>query len=175
MPIERAVPRMVFDAASTEEAFMSGIFCVAISRICFSVTLPSFSLFGVPEPLGIPAAFSSNTGAGGVFVINENVRSAYTVMTTGIVRPAIAGSLLVRSLNCLQNSMMLTCAWPSAGPTGGAGVALAAMIWSLTYPVIFFGAMCVILQVLRILCCGQEVEDRVKRPDGLLRNLAASL
>src|SRR5580698_6672188 len=92
-------------------------------------------------------------------------------MTTGIVRPAIAGSLLVRSLNCLQNSIMLTCAWPSAGPTGGAGVALAAMIWSLTYPVIFFGAIFVFLQVLRILCCGQEVEDPVKRPDGLLRTL----
>ena len=50
---------------------MSGIFCFAISWICFSVTLPTLSLFGVPEPFGMPAAFSSSTGAGGVFVINE--------------------------------------------------------------------------------------------------------
>src|SRR5471030_1618471 len=53
-------------------------------------------------------------------------------MTTGMVRPAIAGSL-VRALNCLQNSMMLTCAWPSAGPTGGAGVALPASICNFTW------------------------------------------
>src|SRR5580704_2382973 len=59
-------------------------------------------------------------------------------MTTGIMSPAISLAL-VRALNCLQNSMMLTCAWPSAGPTGGAGVALPATIWSFTYPVIFFG------------------------------------
>src|SRR5574338_841878 len=44
----------------------------------------------------------------------------------------------VRALNCLQNSMMLTCAWPSAGPTGGAGVALPAGICSFTKPVAFF-------------------------------------
>ena len=36
--------------------------------------------------------------------------NANTVMTTGIVMPARAASLPVRSLNCLQNSMMLTCA-----------------------------------------------------------------
>ncbi len=47
----------------------------------------------------------------------------------------------VRALNCLQNSMMLICAWPSAGPTGGAGVALPAAICSFTEPVAFF-AMC---------------------------------
>ena len=45
---------------------------------------------------------------------------------------------LVRALNCLQNSMMLICAWPSAGPTGGAGVALPAAICSFTEPVTFF-------------------------------------
>jgi hypothetical protein len=44
-------------AASTEAAFRSGIFCVAISRTCFSVTLPTLSLFGVPEPFWRPAAF----------------------------------------------------------------------------------------------------------------------
>ena len=40
IPIERAVPLMLFTAASTVAAFRSGIFCVAISRTCASVTLP---------------------------------------------------------------------------------------------------------------------------------------
>src|SRR5258705_13461217 len=44
----------------------------------------------------------------------------------------------VRALNCLQNSMMLICACPSAGPTGGAGVALPAAICNFTEPVTFF-------------------------------------
>jgi hypothetical protein len=64
--MERAVPRMLLEAVSTELAFRSGIFLVAISRICFSVTLPIFSLLGVPEPFSMPAAFSSRTAAGGV-------------------------------------------------------------------------------------------------------------
>src|SRR4051794_6743091 len=38
----------------------------------------------------------------------------------------------VAALYALQNSMMLTPCWPSAGPTGGAGVAAPALIWSLT-------------------------------------------
>jgi len=35
--------------------------------------------------------------------------------------------------------MMLICACPSAGPTGGAGVALPAAIWSFTCVCTFFG------------------------------------
>src|ERR1700727_1318577 len=76
-------------------------------------------------------------------------------MTTGMIRPAIS-LLEVRALNCLQNSMMLTCAWPSAGPTGGAGVALPATICNLTYPVIFFGAIFLFL----LLCCGHPQAPR---------------
>src|SRR6478609_9162897 len=38
--------------------------------------------------------------------------------------------------------MMLICAWPSAGPTGGAGVALPASICNLTDVCTFFGAIC---------------------------------
>src|SRR3569833_917417 len=37
----------------------------------------------------------------------------------------------VAALYAMQNSMMLTPCWPSAGPTGGAGVAAPALIWSL--------------------------------------------
>src|SRR5215472_7172391 len=57
-----------------------------------------------------------------------------------MIKPAI--SLFdVRALNCLQNSMMLICAWPRAGPTGGAGVALPASICNLTDVCTFFGAI----------------------------------
>src|ERR1700678_3764237 len=48
-----------------------------------------------------------------------------------MMRPAIS-LFCVRALNCLQNSMMLTWAWPKAGPTGGAGVALPASICNFT-------------------------------------------
>src|ERR687888_1178858 len=40
-------------------------------------------------------------------------------------------SCAVCALNALQNSMMLTPCWPSAGPTGGAGFAWPPGIWSL--------------------------------------------
>src|SRR5262245_14084740 len=56
-------------------------------------------------------------------------------MMTGMTRPDCA---CVRALNCLQNSMMLMPCWPSAGPTGGAGVAAPALHCSLTMAVIGF-------------------------------------
>src|SRR5688572_7112925 len=43
----------------------------------------------------------------------------------------VPASACVCALNALQNSMMFTPCWPSAGPTGGAGFAAAAGIWSL--------------------------------------------
>src|SRR5450432_4664986 len=131
MPIDRAVPLMLLIAASTDAAFRSGIFWVAMSRTWASVTVPTLVLLGTPEPLARLAAFLSRTAAGGVLVMKVKVRSTNTVMTTGTVRPA-SSLVWVRALNCLQNSMMLTWAWPRAGPTGGAGVALPASIWSLT-------------------------------------------
>src|SRR5271166_2232266 len=137
MPIERAVPFTLFTAASIDAAFKSGIFCLAMSSTCFSVTLPTLSLFGVPEPFATPAARFNRIEAGGVLVIKLNVRSLYTVTTTGMIRPS-SSLALVFALNCLQNSMMLICAWPSAGPTGGAGVALPAAICNFTEPVAFF-------------------------------------
>src|SRR5215475_10870519 len=136
----RAVPFTLLIAVSSDAAFRSGIFCLAISATCFSVTFPTLSLLGAPEPLAIPAARFSSTEAGGVLVMNVNERSVYTVITTGIISPAIS-LFWVRALNCLQNSMMLLCAWPSAGPTGGAGVALPASICNLTDVCTFFGAI----------------------------------
>src|SRR5918996_6077375 len=44
----------------------------------------------------------------------------------------------VASLYCLQNSMMFTPCWPSAVPTGGAGVAWPARSWSFTTASTFF-------------------------------------
>jgi len=73
--------------------------------------------------------------AGGVFVMKEKERSAYTLISTGMIIP---GCDLVCSLNALQNSMIFTPYWPSAGPTGGAGFALPAGTWSLMNPVTFF-------------------------------------
>src|SRR5579862_3697176 len=44
----------------------------------------------------------------------------------------------VAALYALQNSMMLTPCWPSAGPTGGAGLAAPAWICSLMIAASFF-------------------------------------
>src|SRR6478672_3077038 len=44
----------------------------------------------------------------------------------------------VAALYALQNSMMLTPCWPRAGPTGGAGLAMPALICSLTMAASFF-------------------------------------
>ena len=76
MPIDRAVPAMIFSAASIVVAFRSGILVCAISRIWALVTEPTFSVCGVPLPLATPAAFLISSGAGGVLVINENDRSS---------------------------------------------------------------------------------------------------
>src|SRR5687767_6384079 len=60
------------------------------------------------------------------------------VTSTGRIVPSW---LCVRALNSLQNDMMLMPCGPRAVPTGGAGFARPAGIWSLTNPVAFF-AMC---------------------------------
>src|SRR3990172_9548586 len=47
----------------------------------------------------------------------------------------------VFSLYSLQKAMMLTPCWPRAGPTGGAGFALPASIWSLMMARTFFATL----------------------------------
>src|SRR5436190_586533 len=74
IPIDLAVPETLLIAAATDAAFKSGIFCLAMSSTCFSVTLPTLSLFGAPEPLAIPAARFSKIAAGGVLVMKVNER-----------------------------------------------------------------------------------------------------
>src|SRR5262249_34348913 len=137
MPAERADPSMVRIAASRSVQFKSGSLVLAISSTCFLVTLPTFCLLGSPEPLSTPAALNKSTDAGGVLVTNVNERSEKTVITTGMINPSLACACVL-ALNCLQNSMMLTPCWPSAGPTGGDGFARPAGTWSLMYPVTFF-------------------------------------
>src|SRR5918998_2416528 len=125
----RAVPSMVLMALSRLVVFKSGILVLAISSILAREIVPTFSRFGLPEPLGTPAAFFKRSAAGGVLVSKVKERSAKTVMTTGIFK---SGSICaVLALNALQNSMMLTPCWPSAGPMGGAGLAFPAGTWSL--------------------------------------------
>src|SRR3954452_12489047 len=119
-PIERAVPSMILLACSTSWALRSGSFCSAILRTWSRVILPTLLRFGSPEPLSSPIACLISTAAGGVLVMKVNERSSKTVISTGMIVPA---SCWVCALNALQNSMMLTPCWPSAGPTGGAGFA----------------------------------------------------
>src|SRR5438046_3856226 len=57
------------------------------------------------------------------------------VTTTGRISPSW---LFVCALKPLQNSMMLTPCWPSAGPTGGEGLAFPAGICSFTIAWTFF-------------------------------------
>ena len=53
------------------------------------------------------------------------------MITTGIGMPS--SMPCVAALKALQNSMMFTPFWPSAGPTGGLGLAWPALTCSLMY------------------------------------------
>src|SRR5215468_8998334 len=96
-PTLRAVPSMVRIAASTDSADRSGRLSTAISRTWARVTLPTLPRFGSAAPFSTPAAFFSNTEAGGVLVMKVKDRSAYTVMITGMIIP---GCACVLALNC---------------------------------------------------------------------------
>src|SRR5438270_3161928 len=114
--------------ASSVREFRSLAFVFTISMTCLRVTLPTFVLFGSFEPAAMFAAFFNKTAAGGLLVMNVNDLSLKTVITTGRISPAC---FWVAALNSLQNAMMLTPRGPSAVPTGGAGLACPAGIWSL--------------------------------------------
>jgi hypothetical protein len=98
------------------------------------LTVPTLSLCGSLDPLSTFAAFLSKTAAGGVLVIKLKDRSPKTVITTGIIIPFWSWVL---ALKALQNSIMFTPCWPSAGPTGGDGFADPAGIWSFIFASIF--------------------------------------
>src|SRR5438105_4094871 len=103
-------------------------------------------------------------------------------------------SCAVCALNALQNSMMLTPCWPSAGPTGGAGLACPPGICSLISVSTFFAIGSVQLlhlverqlhrdlpledvhEHLQLLLVGVDVDDLAvevgERPGGYLHRLA---
>src|SRR5499427_1880416 len=138
MPMLRAVPSTVRMADSMESVLRSTSLVCAISRTWARVTLPILSLCGTADAFAIPAARLSSTAAGGVFTTKVNDRSWKIVTTTGRISPS---SRPVWALNPLQNSMMFTPCWPSAGPTGGEGFALPAGICSFTTAWTFFIAL----------------------------------
>src|SRR5919198_142923 len=98
-PIERAVPSTIFMAWSMSRAFKSTNFVSAIWRTWSRVRRPTFSRFGSPEPFSRFSASLMSTAAGGVFVMNVNDRSSYTVISTGVMRPP---ACVVCALNALQ-------------------------------------------------------------------------
>src|SRR5262245_12663900 len=135
MPMLRAVPSTMRIAASMLVVLRSTSLVCAISRTCCFVTRPILSLCGTAEPFAMPAARLSSTAAGGVLTMNVKDRSWKMVTTTGRMRPSWP---CVWALKPLQNSMMFTPCWPSAGPTGGEGLALPAGICSFTIAWTFF-------------------------------------
>ncbi len=76
IPIERAVPAIVLNADSSDSAFRSGIFSLAMSSTCFFVTVPTLFLFGSFDPFARFAARFSRIDAGGVLVMKLYDRSA---------------------------------------------------------------------------------------------------
>src|SRR5687768_12640395 len=121
-----------------------------MSSTCFLVTVPTLFLFGSLDPLARFAARFSRIDAGGVLVMKLYDRSAYTVTTTGMISPS---SLFVFALKFLQKSMILTPCGPSAVPTGGAGVAFPAAIWSFTIAVTFLAIVAISSQLSAISGC----------------------
>src|SRR5690606_40239428 len=76
MPIERAVPAMMFIAESMSFALRSGSLSCAISRSWARVTVPTLLRLGSPDPFSTLAARLSRTAAGGVFSSKVKLRSA---------------------------------------------------------------------------------------------------
>src|SRR5215207_4650788 len=105
IPIERAVPAMIFSAWSRSLALRSAFFVSAMARTCSRVTVATLVLCGSPEPFSTPAALSSSRAAGGVLVTKVNERSSKTEISTGMTLPRCDS---VAALYALQNSMMLT-------------------------------------------------------------------
>src|SRR5213078_1563389 len=114
--------------ASSLREFRSFAFNFTMSMTCLRVTFPTLVLLGSLEPAAMFAAFFRRIAAGGLLVMKVNDLSLKTVITTGRISPAC---FCVAALNSLQNAVILTPRGPSAVPTGGAGLACPAGIWSL--------------------------------------------
>src|SRR3954469_12013895 len=143
----RAVPAMIRAAWSMSRAFRSGIFVSAIRSTCSRDRRPTFMRFGSPHPLSSRSASLIRAARGGVFVMNVKERSSKTVISTGVMRPFWSA---VCALNALQNSMMFTPCWPSAGPPGGAGFACPPGICSLMSVRTFFAIRIPLVELLHV-------------------------
>src|SRR5947208_13229145 len=86
--MDRAVPAMIFAAASMSSALRSFIFFSAIALSWSWVIFATLSRLGSAEPFSSDSACLISTAAGGLLVTNVNERSSYTVITTGITVPA---------------------------------------------------------------------------------------
>src|SRR5690606_20395052 len=120
IPMLRAVPAMIFSAASTVLALRSSCLVSAIWRRASFDSLPTFAVCGVAEPFATPAAFLMSYAAGEVLRMHVNDRSSHTVISSGMTLPRLSA---VASLSALQISMMFTPRCPGAGLRGGAGLA----------------------------------------------------
>jgi hypothetical protein len=76
MPIDRAVPAMIFSAAARSLALRSSSLVEAISRTWADERVATFVVCGVGEPLATPAAFLMSSAAGGVLVMKVKERSS---------------------------------------------------------------------------------------------------
>src|SRR3979411_2207414 len=85
----------------------------------------------------MPMAFFTRIAAGGVLRMKVKDLSVKIVISTG----RIVSWPCVRALNSLQKAMMLMPCGPSAVPTGGAGLAFPAGIWSFTNPDTFLAIL----------------------------------
>src|SRR5713226_1202542 len=94
-PIDRAVPSIIFMAASVSNALRSLRLVSTMVRSCCRVTRPIFSRFGFGDPFSTPAARLSRFTVGGVLRTNVKDRSSKIVISAGTTSPAWAA---VRSL-----------------------------------------------------------------------------
>ena len=98
---------------------------------------------------------------GGSWVMKVNERSEKMVITTGMIIP---GWFCVRALKALQNSIMLTPCWPSAGPTGGEGMAAPGRDLKFNHAYHFFRHRLLLARRPLILLHLDEVEFHRCRP-----------
>src|SRR5579859_5052568 len=110
-------------------AFRSDILTSAISWTCLRVSLPTLVFDDSLDPFSIPAARLIKNVVGGLLRMNLNEPSEKMVISAGIISPI---RLAVRALYSLQNAIRLMPCCASAGPIGGAGLALPALIASVT-------------------------------------------
>ena len=93
-----AVPAIMLIAASRLAAFKSGILSSAIFCTSALLMVATLVLLGVAEADFKLQAFFSRTAAGGVLVTKLKLLSAYTVITTGMIRSPWSAVLALNSL-----------------------------------------------------------------------------